>query len=348
MAEKESEYSGQLKLPDVAINPFRTKPPEGQMMAVLKSNRDGALDTIIASVSGWHFRHQETGYVIGDEWEKWELLPDIDPLTGVRVYTPTQQSMPEAEFGVIVVGFLRALYIPHIRYSKWELKEGKTEPGLVRKDRADSPFFFFQYTMGIPVLDVESTGNIKTTININLVVRMINPYKAQFLAGGWESLLDAAVHGAVRDHLAELNVEEIRKEAESGNLTNRILQLNDDDDLVKNIDGFRKKFGIEIRDVRFVGFEIKGDARVEEALQAKEINRLLADAKVEEARGILTLAKAQADATKLSVEAYGSGEAAAQVRTYELVRDALLGTNAGVVSLGTPTPIAITPPSKKE
>lgn len=308
-------------LPDVTINPFRIKPPEGEMMAIKKGNQDGPLDRIVASVSGWHFRCQESGFVAQDEWEKWELLPNIG-----STYTPREGNMLEAEFGIIVVGFVRALHFPHIRYAKWEKESGKTRPGLVSKDRADSPFFFFQYTMGIPVFDVESIGNFKTTININVVVRLVNPYKALFLAGGWESLLDAAIYGAVRDHIAPLNVEKIRREKESGRLAKRIMKLNDD---INNIDSFKKKFGVEIKDVRFVGFEITGGERVQNALEAQEVNRLLAEAAKNKAEEIKTIGEAEGEAASKVTAGYGSGLAAALVEAAKVIGEAFSNRKSG-------------------
>lgn len=333
---------GQIVLPDKAANPLRIKPPEGQMMAIMRGNKDGPLDKFVASVSGWHFKCQEDGFVSKNEWDKWKLVEDFDT-NGNRIYT-SNPNMPEAEFGIIFVGFLKAFHIPHIRYVKWELKPGETRPSLVSKDRKDSPFFFFQYTMSVPAVEVESIDNFEITITMNVVVRLVNPYRAQFLAGGWEGLLDAAVQGAVREHLSSRNVDEIRAEKESGGLTSRILELNDD---ITNVDGFKNKFGVDIRDVRFVGFEIKGDPEIEAALKAKGKNKLMADAAVEKAREIGIIAQANANAADLTVKAYGSGEAAAAVRQMELLKEALLGTQAGVVSLGGNIPIAVTPPAKK-
>ena len=45
-AKAETETQGQLVLPDKAANPLRIKPPEGQMMTIVKSNKDGALDKL--------------------------------------------------------------------------------------------------------------------------------------------------------------------------------------------------------------------------------------------------------------------------------------------------------------
>jgi len=337
-AKVETKTQGQIMLPDKAGNPFRLKPPEGQMMAVMRGNKDGALDKFVASVSGRHFKCQEKRQVFGNEWEKWELVPDIS-----TSYRPNQ-NLPEKEFGIIFVGFGKALHIPHIRYTKWELKPGETKPSLVGKDRRE-PFFYFQYTMSVPVVDVESIGNFKTTINMNVVVRLVNPYKALFLAGGWESLFDAAVHGAVRETLGPLTVEDVRKQEESGNLTKRIMRLNND---VGGEEGFRKKFGVQVIDVRFVGFEIKGSQKVQDALEAQEVNRLMADAAVQKSREIVTLANANAEAAKITVEAYKSGGAAAAVRQMELLKEALLGTPAKVISLGGNIPIAVTAPTEKE
>ena len=199
--------------------------------------------------------------------------------------------------------------------------------------------------MSVPVVDVESVGNVKTTININVVVRLVNPYKALFLAGGWEGLFDAAINGVVREYLGPLRIKTIRKEKEDGNLVKRIKKLNDDSATEL---GFKSNFGIEIIDVRFVGFDVRGDPKVQEALQAEEVNRLMADAAVQKSREIVTLANANAEAAKITVEAYKSGGAAAAVRQMELLKEALLGTSVKVVSLGGNIPIAVTAPTEKE
>lgn len=324
---------------DQPWNIFRLRPPEGEMMSVMKGNKDGPLDQIIHSVLGWHFKGEEPGFASKNEWDRWELVEDSE--TG---YTPPTKNMPDQEFGIIVVGLFRALYIPHLKYTKWELKEGEKETNtdMVRKDRSTKPFYYFQYPIGIPVLEVESVGNFKTTIRMNVVVRLVNPYKAMHLAGGWEGLLDAAVHGAVREHIGPLTVDQIKKEEESGGLTKRILKLN------SRKDGFKKRFGVELLEVRFVGFDtVSPDARVQKALEEEEINRLMANAAKEKAREIMTIAKAEADAAALAVSAYGSGEAAAAVRQAELLKEALVGANASVISLGGGTPLAVNIPMKK-
>lgn len=333
-----TDTQGQIVLPDKATNPLRLKPPEGQMMAVVKGNKDGELNKFVASISGWHFKCQEKGLAFADEWEKWELVPDVG-----SSYKPNP-NMPEAKFGIIFVGFLRALHIPHLRYTKWELAAGSDKPSLVQKDRGDSPFFYFQYSMGIPVVEVESKGSLTTTIIMNVVARLVNPYRALFLAGGWESLMDAAINGAVRDHLSDLEIDEIKAEKESGGLATRIMTLNDD---VSGVEGFKTKFGVQLIDIRFVGFKIEGDKKILDAIQAKEVSRLNYQATGWKRKEIVALAKAQAEAAKLAKDAYESGEAAAAVRQMELLKEALLGTGANVVAFGGNFPIAITPPAKK-
>ena len=123
------------------------------------------------------------------------------------------------------------------------------------------------------------------------------------------------------------------------------MRLNND---VGGEEGFRKKFGVQVIDVRFVGFEIKGSQKVQDALEAQEVNRLMADAAVQKSREIVTLANANAEAAKITVEAYKSGGAAAAVRQMELLKEALLGTSVKVVSLGGNIPIAVTAPTEKE
>jgi hypothetical protein len=351
-----------LNQKDTFFNPFRVKPPEGQMMAVMKSTKDGELDRIVSSVLGWHFLYQEELQHLGikeddpehprlahiPEWEKWELLPDVDE-NDVRHYTPPTMGMPEKEFGIITVGFGKALLVPRVRYAKWEMLEGKVESGLVSKDRNDSPYFFFQYSMGIPVVKVETMGNFEATVRLNVVVRMVNPYKALFLAGGWESLLDGAVNGAVRDYLSRLTIEKVRAEKENGELAKRIMELNGtpNADPQEKKDGFRESFGIEIIEVRFLGFEIEGSKEVKEALEAKEVKKLQAVASRFDAKKINTIGTANAAVAKQMAEAYGSGEAAAQVQAAQLHMEGMIKTNATTIVIGGGNmPVSIPLPNK--
>ena len=327
-----------LVLDDAATNPFRIKPPEGQMLAIVKGNKDGELYRIIESITGWHFRYQEfdpnPDYFPGPEVDKWELLPDFKAKR--RIYTPPQKGMLEAEFGIINAGFGKALFIPHTHYTKWELKPGSTKPELVEKERTEGPFFFFQYNLAIPIVEVETAGNLKVTVYMNLVVRLRNPYKAQFLAGGWENLLNARVQGVVTGYLRPLHIRDVGQEAVSAEVDKRIMKLNG----ARN--GFLKKFGVEVHDVSFVGFKIEGDKRIQDALTEVEVTALDLEAADNEAKRIERLGQANATVAGLLVTQYGR-EGAAQVRAAELQKEALTGTQASVVSIGAPMPIAVTP-----
>lgn len=297
-------YKGLEILPDNPLNPFRTKPPEGQIMILKKLVSDGEFHSIIASVKDWHFANEEKGYVQKHPWDGWELRSDFDE-SGNRSFTPRTKNMPEAKLGIVTVGPAKALHMPHLRYTKWLIGTDGKGARLEYQDTKNSPYFFFHHTMSIPAQDIESRGTIKTTIVMNLVVQLMNPYLAQFVDGGWESLLDAAVHATVRDHLSDLTVTDILAERENGGLIKAIMALNEDSGR------FLKKFGIKIFDVRFVGFEVKSGEKVTNALEAKEVARLLAEAAVEDAKRIKTLGTAEGEAAAEVVAGYGGNAVAA-------------------------------------
>ncbi len=363
MVQALNRIKGQIYMPDVGINPLRVEPPEGDMIVLKKGNKDGPLEDILLSVDGWHFWYQDKDFNpsrITEEWQRWDIVPDerVDS-HGVRrrFYSPNK-NLPEKMFALTWGGFGKALYIPHLRYTKWELPTGEgTTPQLVRKDKEDSPVIHWQYNMNIPVVEVESIGNIKTTVYMNVVVRIVNPYKALFLAGGWESLTDAAVHAAVRDRLSNMPVEKIRAETEGGTLVKRIIGLSEDKvstrkGVVTVIPGLRSKFGIEIRDVRFVGFNVKTTPELEKAMMAIEVNRYNAEAAVEKAKEITTLAAAEAKAQESLAIGYTflaaalGPEGAAEVVKMDLLRKGMGDTNLSVFSLGGSMPIAVTPSVK--
>ncbi len=337
--EVEDKEDSTFQLPDLPKNPIRIKPPEGQMMAVMKGNPEGPLDKIVASVSGWHFKYEEEGFVSKNEWDKWELVPDF--VNDVRVFPIRNMSMPEAEFGIITVGFLRGLHIPKIRYVKWELAEDGKKYEMKEKTRKKSPFFYFQYNMGVPALKVDIKGNFTVDAKVNLIVRVVNPYKALFLAGGWESVVETVTQATIRDQISSLDNEQVREIKENGDLAKAILALNIGDHSI--ID----KFGIEIIDVRFVEFNPVGSLKVQEALEAEAVNTLHAKAAKQKAKEIKTLGDAINKVARETAAVYGSGEAAATVRVAELQRDALIGTSAHYVSIGSnqgiPVSVPITP-----
>ncbi len=347
-----------FSLPDNFANPFRIEPPEGEMMAVKKGSPDGPLERFYASVAGWHFRYQdprEHGYTedpdewMGDPVAKWDLLPDI-LADGTRVYTPPvpeTAGMLENEFGIIWTGFGRALYKPHIRYAKWETKRGDVTASLVEKNREGSPFFFFHYNMAIPVVQLEvEKGTLQLTLNINTVVRIVNPYKALFLAGGWESLFNSAVNGLVRDFLSHKSYEDIVAIEESGgeSLAKAIMKLNTR--RRRRDEGeFQSKFGIEVIDVRFESFQISNkNPKVQESFDNLVIADNRAKASKKDANTIKTIGAAEAEAAAKLVNAYGGGANAARVREAQLLKEGLIGTSASVVSIGNPMPVAVTPP----
>jgi hypothetical protein len=338
-----------INLPDIPKNPLRALPPEGQMMAVMKSN--GPLDRIIASVDGYHFKYEEfgsdpnnlTGWTGAEEWEKWELIEDTPGFK--RASRPLHQELLEDEFGVTIVGFSRTLFIPHVRYTKREMNVEDKNPKLERvaKDRNDSPYFFFQYNLSVPVLEVEAAGTFQLTVEINVVVRMVNPYKAQFLAGGWESLTATAIWGAVREYVSDKEAAVIQKEKEDDGLTHRVEQLNDGDK------GLIKNFGIKIVDVRYPVFDIstKSEA-VKRALEAEKVNKLNYDASEFEAKRIERLGTAEANVAGMLATHYGS-EGAASVRSTEILSGAIREAKPQFISIGGSgnVPIALTPQASK-
>ena len=345
------EKKDEVQLKDSWFNPLRVGPPELQMFSVMFASPEGPLDRIIMSAPGFHFRLEEPenrNRVWGTEWDKWDVLPDVYTREdGTRYERPVEEKgilreILEDEFGIIWVGLGRRLHLPSVRYTKWEKLPGKTtEWGLVSKDRENSPFFYFQYTMGLPLQEIETKGNFKVNVRVNVVVRLINPYKAVHLAGGWEANLDAGVQAVMREFLGPMTVEELRESTTSADLAERITTLNP---------RLEKHFGVTIINIELMSFDVKGNPEVEAALNRTEVERLHAEAARHTAERIRILSTADADAARRMVEAYQSGEAAAMVRSAELTADAIKTTNASVVALGTGTnmPVAITPPDKEK
>ncbi len=336
MAGETVEYKG-IQLRDTPSNPFRVMGQEGQILIVKKGNVEGPLDGFVHSLKDLHFQGEDLRWS-GSEVDSWEIVSDFK--NGERTFTPPNRGMLREQFGIVWVGFGRALGEVHVRQAKWEIPTGATTAQMVNKDRIENSIFY-HHVLGIVMPNVESRGNFENTIKLNITVEIANPYKALFLAGGWESNLDGAVHGAIRDYISDMRAEKIREEKENGGMKQRVMDLND------NPDGFYQKFGVRIYDVRFVSWDTTNpDQETERALRLKEVNLLLLEATAPEAQRIRELGDAHAYAAEKLTAAAGSPEAAAQIRAAELIADGVRG--ASVISIGgVSVPVTVPVPPKK-
>jgi len=292
-------------------SPFRTLPPPGEMYIIVRGDPNGPFDSIIESVEGYRY----------DEAAR-RFTPDPNAITKNRTDSYGQ-------IGVQNVGFNKYILWRKISYDKWE-KEGdnSTKWKLVPKVRGvrgredSTPSIFFRYNIGISVEDAEAIGNFPVSATVVVTVEMIDPVQALFFAGGWESQLNAAVQGEMREYIGTRDVNQLRQEkaAGSGTMISKI----------KNLD-LLTLYGIEVTDARFVDFDLaSGDQAMTDAVRGVEIAELKKQARQKDGEGKQLEREAESKGIKATVEAWASNEVGPAVAMAEAIKEAkpqVLGGN---------------------
>lgn len=282
---------------DRGWSPFRLKPPEGEFFAVVRGGPDGPFDKFVESVRDFEL-----------DQNKFVPLPPG---------APTKSETYFSALGVVWVGFFRRLYKRELRYDKFERLPDSTEWGLVHKERA-GPNIYFQYNMATMVKAAETVGNFPVDALVVFTLRIIEPVKALFFAGGWETQVNAAVQGVIREYIGTQSIDKLREEIreETGGLVKKIKTLE-----------LMEKYGIEIIDARFVEFDlIAGDAEMTRATRAVEMARLNAEAARETAGGKRDSRKIEAEGIREEYAARMSVPQGAELAMAEAIRETRPGT----------------------
>lgn len=265
-------------------SPVRTLPLPGEMYVIVRGDPSGPFHNVIASVLD--FRYDKN----------------------LRLFVHDQNPPPETylrKLGIAWVGFQRYRLWREVRYDKWEMvidSAGKPTGkwGLVPKLRGikgeigHSPSIFFRYNMATKVEGAETVGNFPVDAIIVFTVQIMNPAKALFLAGGWESQITASVQGKFRKYVSDKRIEELRTEQKAGTETlvaTEIKALGGRRPYSRPLDGddpsgLYALFGIEVIDARFVLFDLlTGDEDIRNAIRALEIATLNAAAAAKKGEG---------------------------------------------------------------
>lgn len=280
---------------DRGWSPFRLKPPEGEFFAVVRGGPGGPFDKFVESVKGF----------------------DLD---SKNKFVTAKGSKPETYLsarGVVWVGFFRRLYERELRYDKFERLPDSTEWGLVHKERT-GPNIYFQYNMATMVKAAETVGNFPVDALVVFTLQIIEPVKALFFAGGWETQVNAAVQGVIREYIGTQSIDDLREEARAGTggLVARIKDLE-----------LMPKYGIKIIDARFVQFDlVAGDAEMTRATRAVEIAKQNAQAARETAEGKRDSRKIEAEGIREEYAARMSVPQGAELAMAEAIKETGPGT----------------------
>lgn len=297
---------------DSGYIPIRIRPPEGQMFVVVEAVPEGPYAGIIESVPKFHFVSKEEGFAPDDEPQEEELgdnrtkpYSTVSTKKGGRIL-----KLFGCDESVVWVGFNKALLFKETKYDKWEQLPNSTEWGLVSKTRRGNAIYF-QYLMAAKVDAAETKGNFPVDVIVTFSARLMNPVKALFIAGSWESQTTAAVQGAVREYIARRDIDQLRQENDRNScadLIDHILKLNEnykpDGEFEDASDrperqGLLDLIGIEIVHATFVKFDlVTGDPEMARAAKAVEIAQREGDAAIQRAQreAEATLKKAEGEA----------------------------------------------------
>lgn len=281
-------------------SPVRTLPPEGEMYSLARGNPRGPFAGILESVPEYDY-NRKTG-----EFEHTGTVSELEQLDYL------------SRNGIGWVGFNRFLMMRAVRYDKWEKKPNSDEFGLVPKVRP-GPAIFFQYYMATEVKSVKTSDNFPVNAVVTFTLQIVNPSRALFLAGGWETQANGGVQGVLREYVGTKTIDALRIEKETGGTAGLIGKLTgtDSDSLNERL----QQFGIKITAASFIDYDlVEGDPEAAAAVQAKAIAqqkgeaaviaaKLDADARTERARGITAEYQARAQAGREHAGTFALAEA---------------------------------------
>lgn len=247
--------------------------PEGEIMFVVAEE---TLRKTIANIKDYHLKKvlldipSEKDKTSKTTVETWKIIPGKDE----------DKSWFNENLG-IVWGGIWPFFTFHEYWFAWQ-KTIIGKDGLVieyRRELVSS--LFFRYTYPVVAKGVELRGNIKIDIGAELIVEIVYPYiPVFFLKGNWFAPFISAVEGAMADFGRGTDINQFReleKAKDKSEFTNAIKKINPK---------LEKSIGVRVKEVYYSGYKLSGfTEKVEEAITAKEVARLKAEARREEAKG---------------------------------------------------------------
>lgn len=250
--------------------------PEGEIMFVVTGE---TLHKTIVNIKDYYLEKElvdipsEKGKIIKTTVKTWKIVLGKDK----------DKSWFNKNLGIFWGGFW-PFFTFHEYWFAWQ-KTVFSEEGLIIEHRRELvPSLFFRYTYPVVARGVELRGNIKIDIGAELIIEIVYPYiPVFFLKGNWFAPLISAVEGAIADFGRGKDINEFRelekaKESSKGdNFSNSIKKINSK---------LEKSIGVRIKEIYYSGYKLSGVTKeVDEATTAKEVARLKAEARREEAKG---------------------------------------------------------------
>lgn len=310
---------------------YRMLPEGGTIKMYSKGlgTKKGDFGTLLyGHIPDWYYHAEDHRFYHKNDPLFKEKFPDGPPLFTSRL----------AHLGVGRVGFFRHIYRRNRSWTTWgQVGEKPTDYGLKNKkmEGEEAEIFYFSTKMAVRVESIRTKDLVLVHVNVPFNVLLLDPQKAEFLAGKPEDQAISAVRSRAAEFIRNRTYTDLQAESDTkgtNDFVDVILRANVKQQSETGSAGLIEAYGIQIIEPRFEDFELikeEGDQDVEDALKRKQI----AGHDLETADILLKKAEkdGQADAVKIAarVGAWASKPEGVRIREAE----ALENTKVSALSL---------------
>lgn len=311
---------------DIWWSPIRMKPGPGYIKMMTKGfNSGGPFAMVIPGhIPYWHYHEDRNFYDERDKVRFQEMFPNRPP-------TPTGWFEKKLDkVGAVWVGFLRRFYK---RKRQWDTWDPKTNSVITKETKpGEEEIFYFATTMAFSFdkIPTKDFGSAEGQVVFNTL--MINPEKAEFLAGKPEIQVMAAVRSRNRDFVTSKTTVELQQERDErkmGGLVKTILLANktQEEDL-----GLLPAYGMMVQGPRFEDYDFVEEGGAKDVIEARrrlvianiDVETAKTKANEAEERGKGKARERQAEVTSIraTVEAWGTHRVGGTVAMAEAIKEA--------------------------
>lgn len=308
-------------------SPVRMKPGPGHIVMMTKGREPGGPFAMLLAghIPYWHYHESDKRFYKEDDPDFGTKFPDGLPAPKGWL----GEMLDDA--GVIWVGFVRRYYRRKRRWEAWDLKPGKTEYGIVRKETKpeEEHIFYFATTIAIDLETIPTKDNYPAQMKLVENVLLIHPEKAEFVAGKWETQAVAATRARAREYIAGKTVEELKVERDTDNkqeFVDYILVANSTAATIRLV----PDYGVMIQGPYYVDFDLEsGDLEMTAAMKRQMIAsediktaKLRAQEKTELGKGDANRRTEEAHGIRETIAAWGSNPVGGTVAMAEAIKEA--------------------------
>jgi regulator of protease activity HflC (stomatin/prohibitin superfamily) len=310
---------------DVWWSPFRMRPAPGHIIMMTKGKEPGGPFAMVVAghIPHWHYHKEDRQFYKEDDSAFRQKFPSGPPRTTARF----------DKMGVVMVGLFRRYYTRKRRWESWDLLPGTAKYGIVRKEtkKEEEHIFFFSTTVAVDLETVPTKDNYPAQMKVVENFLLINPEKAEFVAGKWEIQGIAATRARAREYIASKTVHELRDERDDqdrGDFVDAILRANEKHEGESGTIGLVPEYGVMIQGPYYIDFDLEsGDKEMTDAMKRQMIAkedvitaRTRADEAAELGKADANRRREEAAGIRATVAAWGTSPAGAQVAMAEAIK----------------------------